>query len=319
MILLLKNKTLNKYRTIWESDKEQFLKLLYNEKIFKQYPHPECEFLTFPRWEIVADKSEVKKTLKENFSSKGRGGQYQAGLPSTTVVVDTLYPVDLKKERFKLSWLNNVSEEDFYNQEEKNKESMNLGTYLHKILELYLLSELPKHKKDVRIFVEQARSDKEVLKIFPDFEERRIALETMVAETVSEFISRELCEYICLGSEIFFNTGRLQGTVDMVGLKSGCIAIQDFKSTRKSYPNGTPKFTSPNDMDSYVRQLCSYKMALEETAFISPIDIKNLEFKVYQFNLLNCKYKIFKKSSEEVLGWEDSINCVLNWFHESVG
>ena len=114
MIRLLKHKHLKKYKTIWTKDTLKLCELLLNEKMFNHYDFLETN------WEFVNDKEEVKLILDENFSSRNRTEEYEIGLPSATVIGDSLFPVNLVGEIYKLSWLNNTSPDDIKSQEENN-------------------------------------------------------------------------------------------------------------------------------------------------------------------------------------------------------
>lgn len=321
MITLIENKVFNKHRTVWTKDVKRFLTMLDNERKFINYETCNCNkpCLCSPeaRWKVVEDLDRVKYTLDTNYSSNNRTEQYEVGLPSTTVICDILFPVNLKEEIYKLSWLNNVAVDVYKEKEQYNLQSMRFGTYIHKILELYLTDKRKYYNRNIDSLIQKARTDEEVLRAFPDFNDNRIEIETIARDVLDKFLKDELCKYECVSSEQFFNSGRLQGSVDFVGMHNNTLYINDFKTTRATYPTGTRKFGTPSQMSSYHRQLCSYWNELTNADLIPKTN--NVAFKIFQFHLLSNEYKIFKVEKNMITKWNDEINIVLDWYWQMKG
>lgn len=314
MITLIENKTFNKHKTIWTKDLNYFCSLLTNSKIFKTYENPNSD-LHKTRWRIIKDKNEIKDILSKNYSSMNRGEDYKKGLPSTTVITDTLFPINLKTELFKLSWLNNIEEKEHSLKEQYNKESQEYGIYIHTVLEKYLKNKSEYYKKNIQDIIKEIRYSQEIKKNLPNFIKQSIILESIARETLINFIKNELYQYDYMASEYFFNTGRIQGTIDFIGIKDNICNINDFKTTRKTYKNGSRKFSSFKDIDNYNRQLCSYYNGLYKSGVFSKNE--KINFNIFQFHLLSNEYKVFKIKKEDIIKWSDEIEMVLDWYWDS--
>jgi len=308
-ILLLKNKQFDKYKTIWESDKGLLFERLWNESLFKQYGFMET------RWDIIDDKAEVKRVLDDKFSSKGRGEDYTEGLPSGTVLSSSLFPVNLVSELYKLQWLNNISVEAHNAQEKENLISLEMGTYVHKILELWLTSDLPMAKRKIADLIDQAKEDTEIIYKIPDLASKQVKYENLAYNILPKYIEDVLCKYDIIGSEIFLNTGKLQGSVDLLAKRDGKFYLIDFKTTRKVYKQtGKRKFSGDADISDYKNQLCVYSNMLIDCGYIPKVEKKNIEYRLYQFHLLAEEFKEFKIPNEEILSREENIQKVVDWY-----
>ena len=319
MITLLKNKELNKYRTIWNKDIPEYRRIVHGEySSFRRYKRKikDNVFANDIRFSIVP-KAEVKNILNNEFSSKGRGGDYHDGLPSPTIIGDTLFPLDLERELYKIKWLNDVNIEDFEQSEERGRESMRLGTYIHKILELWLIDERDYYKKDIESLIKIARNDAELKEKLFVHNINIFEYETIAREVLPDFIKNELYRYDCIGSEVFFRNKLFQGTIDMIALNNNNFYIIDFKTTRRTNPNGSRKFSSPSDIGSYKRQLCCYYMALLKNGIIPDYKKNDISFNIVQFHLISNEYKTIKVSLNDIVAYMDDINNVIKWYWEN--
>lgn len=318
MIELIEFKGLEgKHRTIWSKDKDKFLNMIVNEKLFKQYDVKGKDY-KLPRVRLISDKNKVKEILLKYYSSKGRDG-YEAGKPSPSVIADTLYPVDLNKELFKLLWLANEDINIIKEQETHNKQSMHFGTYVHLILQLWAISKKPYHQRNLSEIIIQAREHEDIKKYLPDFNENMIEYETTTQKVLNDFIINELIKHDIIGTEYYFRSDRMQGCVDLISMINGKYCISDYKTTKKIYKNtGGRKFSSAKDIQQYHRQLCAYALSLIKAGIIPPYEKDNIDFNIFQFHLLSCEYKVFNVANSEVLKWEESLNNVIDWFHNSI-
>jgi len=312
MILLLENKTLNKYRTIWEEDYDKYIGLINSNSFNKYETKMDSGILKYSSRFDVVEPNRVKQVLNDNFASRGRGGEYEDGLPSPSVIGDTLFPIDFKKDIFKLKWLNNVDLEDFSKNEKHAKESMSLGTYVHRILELWLIDERPYFDRGFESLIEIARKDKSLFNTDIDIME----YESIARETLPDFIKTVLYRYDCIGSEVFFRNDLFQGTIDLIA-KAGCdYYMIDFKTTRRTHKSGTRKFSNLNDIESYKRQLCCYYMAMQKDNIITPKD--DVYFKIAQFHLKSNEYKILNVPSKDIFECTGNINKVIDWYWSNI-
>jgi len=312
MILLLENKTLKKYRTIWEEDYDKYINLINSDSFNKYETKMDSGILKYSSRFDIVESNKIKRVLNDNFASKGRGGEYKDGLPSPSVIGDTLFPIDFKKDIFKLKWLNNVDLEDFKNNEKHAKESMSLGTYIHRILELWLIDKRPYYDRDFESLIEIARKDKKLFNTDIDIME----YESIARDTLPDFIKKVLYRYDCLGSEVFFRNNLFQGTIDLIAKADNDYYIIDFKTTRRTHKSGTRKFSNLNDIEPYKRQLCCYYMAMRKDNIILPND--NVYFKIAQFHLVSKEYKILDVPSNDILEYVDSINKVIDWYWSKI-
>lgn len=313
-IILLKNETFGKYKTIWEEDKDLYYKKMWNEKLFKQYDTLKT------RWEIVDNDLEVKEILEDKFSSKDRGDEYEIGLPSSTVIADTLFPVDLNKEVYKLSWLNNVSIGDHDKQEEKNKESLSKGTWVHKIIELYLISPLPKNERNIDDLIKLAKDDKEIRKKIPDIDDKIVEYSILIHEVMPQLIKEVLCKYDVIGCEVYVNVGNMQGSVDLLAKRDGKYYIIDWKtSSRIDKKTQKRKFSCNSEIGSYKRQLCLYALMLIKLGYIPESEKYKINFRLYQVHLKSFEHKEFKLENSEILEWEDKVKYIINWYWKMKG
>ena len=311
MITLLRHRDLNKYKTVWTKDVPRLTEMFFNGQMFRR-----DGFKT--RWEIVQDKQEVKKILEDNFSSKGRGVEYTEGLPSGTVITSSLFPVDLTTELFKLTWLANEDLDKIKEQEKTNLISLEMGTYIHKCLELWAVSDIPMAKRNFEEILEQVREDKEILckvKNFSTDIEKRMRYEQCARNIIPKFIQEHLCKFDIIGSEIFMNTGKIQGSVDLLATKRGEYYLIDHKTTRRVYKmTGGRKFSSPKDMIDYERQICLYSDMLIELGIIPKSERDKINYRIYQFHLISDEYKEFRFENSEIQKHINDIRLVEEWY-----
>lgn len=125
---LVENTRMSKYITINKSDANRFIGLV---NFF------ECGIENF-NFKIIKDEKKTKEILDTLFSSKNRGGKYDTSMLSVTNVVSNLFPSNLFKEQYLLRWQNNVHEGELALTNAQSKISLKNGTYIHKILELWV-------------------------------------------------------------------------------------------------------------------------------------------------------------------------------------
>lgn len=304
MIHLLQNKTFDKYRTIWSSDYKKFAEVSSNPYIFNQYGFFET------RWNIVHNPSEVKAILDNKFISKGREEEYEVNIPSVTQITGTLSPVNLNSELYKLFWLNNEKEEIILAKEQENLISLEMGSYIHKIIENWIICDI-KNKK-LEDIIEFTRTDISIQRKIVNWEEKQIKYESIARNMLPDFIDSYLSKFDIIGSEIFLNCGLIQGSIDLIAVRKGEYYIIDFKTTRKTYKNGSRKFSTPNDMIDYHKQMCLYDKMLKQHKVIP----KNYEtkFKIFQFHLLAEEFKEFNVEYSEINKWNEVNKKVLGWY-----
>ena len=310
-ILLLKNETLGKYKTIWEKDLDLYYKKIWDERLFRQYAPLKT------RWEIVKDHDEIRHILEENYSSKGRGAEYEEGLPSGTVISSSLRPINMQKDLFKLTYLNNVDEEEFRQNELRSKEALYAGSFFHKCLELWLISPLPKEKRNIDDIIELALNDEEIKIKVPNIKDREVKYKLFAKETLPKFIQEIICRYDLVGSEIYLNTGKLQGSVDVLLKRNGKFVLGDFKTTSAlNHKTQKRKFSSYSTLGDYIYQLAVYTDMLINQGYIPECELNNIEYRIWQFHLVSHEYKEFILPNEDVTSKIKECKEILNWYWE---
>ena len=210
---------------------------------------------------------------------------------------------------------------------------MSAGTYIHKILELFLLDKRPSYKRDIESLIQMARIDKEILHKIPDFNDNMVSFEEVARKTLPEFMINVLSKYDTVGTEVQFTNKRMQGCIDHLAKRDGRWFINDFKTTRRTDKAGKRVLTNLSSSTSYHRQLCSYKDNLIEYGAIPKHEANDIGFNIFQFHLLSCEakiieipkpqYKINKKTKvkewkDYIDKWQDDIECVLDWYWKQV-
>src|SRR5574344_176787 len=170
---------INEYKCIHHEDANIFHEIVNNNLFDKEDEngiitrHPN-------KLELITDKKEIKKVLDEKYSSRHRTSEYEAGLPSATVIASGLFPLDIDyknpKSKFNiLRWWNNTSLEDMNAQKIKNKLSTDSGTLIHKVIEIAMCSNDRTYlkKRSLNKYIELACQDKEIIDMIDNFEDRK--------------------------------------------------------------------------------------------------------------------------------------------------
>lgn len=295
------------YITIHKEDKESFEKIC-NSNLFK-YPN---------RFILVDNKNDIKKILEDKYSSKNRGGEYITGLPSTTLISSSLFPYNLDSRSpdnkiALLKWNNDIELSDIQSQKIKNKLSTDSGTYIHKILELALSDKTKRifdRKNNIKEYIDRANSDKEIINMIANFEERKKYFSDMAEKTLSKFFYSELPNIDSIFNEIFlFNKG-IQGSIDMLNYENGKLYISDFKTSKKSCSrNQIPE-------KGYLRQLYIYSRMLLNLGIISKKEYENLGFKIYFFNWNSGNSAVYEYDKSEIDKSKNYCEFILNWYYQ---
>lgn len=327
----------NEYRTLHKQDVQKFYDLADFFEATDSKGEPVFNF------EIITDSNQIKEIVKTYFTSKGRGEEYNENMPSVSQVSSKLYPIDIATDKYLMRWLNDSPIELI--SKNSNNESLSKGTYIHKILELFvtdrcsrdndtsLLVQLDllsknKNKKDeekinntikdiINHYCEIASIDDEILHKIPDFISKKEEYELLAQEVLPSFIKNELIHTDCLYSEVFIKIDKfVQGSIDLIAYKDGCFTICDFKTTSSIDKNtGKRKFKSLSNISSYIRQVALYYEILKRGGYLQIGEFP--KFIIYMIHLVGKDYKVFNipedmiktaiKQNENTLKWYWSI------------
>lgn len=335
---LVKNLRTNEYKTIRESDKEKFYDLVY---FFDNYDDNDNPIFNF---EVITDEALIKEIVKKEFNSRGRGEEYNANMPSVSQIASKLYPLDLSKDKYLLRWQNNESIEVV--KSNLNNESLSKGTYIHKILELFVTDRcarnndlsmlkqiefINKNKNNKKLqtqvdtaikhiilnYCDVASKDEEILHKIPDFEQKRESYQELALSVLPEFLKNELIHLDCIYSEVFICIDKfVQGSIDLVCYRNGEFTVCDFKTTSSiDKKTGKRKFKTISTITDYIRQVALYYELLKKGGYLQ--SGKFPKFIIYQIHLIGKDYKTFEipedivknaiKQNHETLRWYWSI------------
>lgn len=331
MLVLVQNTKTNDYFTIYRRDIEDFLGL---KNFFKTE-----EF----NFKIISDRNEIKEILEKSFTSGNRGGEYNPDNVSATQIAYKLFPLNIGTDKFLLRWMNDTPIQE---QDSKNDKPLKMGTYLHKILELYLTNKEDRKKdkplinmvktlklikkpsklinkviddkilSDIRKYIQIANIDKEILNKIDNFNELKEELEYLAINCLKNFIKEELMFTDMVYSELFLSVDNyLQGSIDYIGYSNGNFSIIDFKTTSaESKKTGKPKFKSSSELAPFARQLAIYNSLIKKSNMTHCFGENKPEFYIYQIHLVSQKYKKFKIPLELVEVSEKAINKIIKWY-----
>lgn len=331
MFVLVKNILTNEYHTIYRRDIQQFLNLksFFNTDNFN--------------FEIIREKSKIKKILEEEFASKGRGSEYNENLPSVTKIAYSLFPLQISSDKFLIRYWNDTP---LVEQQDGKDRPLKLGTYIHKILELYVcdkearkqdkplieqLKILNNSKKpckqvskqinnkilsDIRKYMQMAYTDEEIIRKIPDLDDIKEELEFLATKCLPKFIQNELIFNDNVYSEIFLTVDdKIQGSIDSVVYRNNKFTLIDYKTTSAvDKKTNKPKFKSPSQVTGFARQLAVYNYMLKETGMTHMFDNETPEFIVYQIHLIGYNYKKFEIPKGLIEVSEKSVKKVLDWY-----
>lgn len=331
---LVRNIRTDEYRTLRKKDLNTFYDL---QDFFGKYDKDDNPVFNF---EVIQDEGKIKEIVKEHFNSRGRGEEYNANMPSVSQIASKLYPLDLKTEKYLLRWQNNEPIEVISTA--FNNESLSRGTYIHKILELFVsdkcardgdtsmlkdLEFISKNKNNkvlqkridntmnniISHYCTLASVDDEILHKIPDFETKRVEYEELAHKVLPDFIKDQLIHVDAIYSEVFIKIDNfVQGSIDLVGYRDGIFSILDFKTSSSiDKKTGKRKFKSLNNMQGYVRQLALYYELLRRGGYLQSGEFP--KFFIYMIHLVGGDYKVFDipqdmvkqaiKQNKETLDW----------------
>ncbi len=345
---LVKNILNDDYFTIRKQDAIEFLSLL-------KY----CK--TDSKFKIIYDKDLTKKIINDKFLSKGRGGDYDENLTSVTVITSKLFPKSLAKEKHLIKWMNDSSPEariyelkkqidnDIIDnieeilteeerlriidnlelqiklkeeQEMKNLDSLEYGTDIHRVLELYVTDKKHHSLRNIEDYLKETQNYdicKEVL-MYPKC--------LGYNRTEGNLIKNELKNIDCIYSELFMKDDKLgvQGTIDLICLNHGKYYLSDFKTTsyskKEKDDNGvliSEKyiFKSLSQLENYQRQLCLYTIMAENLNILDKNIVDNLNYMLLVMHLKLKKYKRYEIENNVIMQHKDDIIKVVDWFQNS--
>lgn len=329
---LVKNTRTNEYRTLRKADKDKFYDLAYFFDNQDKNGEPIFNF------EVITDHDTIRDIVKKEFNSKGRGEEYNGNMPSVSQIASKLYPLDLSTDKYLLRWQNNESIEVI--KSSLNNESLSKGTYIHKILELFvtdrcarnndlsilkqiefvnknknnkrLQSRVDKTIKDIIMaYCDMASVDEEILHKIPDFEEKRESYQQLALKVLPPFLKNELIHLDCIYSEVFICIDNfVQGSIDLVCYRDGEFSICDFKTTSSiDKKTGKRKFKTISTMGGYIRQVALYYELLKKGNYLQ--SGKFPKFVIYQIHLVGEDYKTFEIP-------EDTIKKAIKQNHETL-
>lgn len=100
MFVLIKSKITGEYSTIYRKDIENFKNL---HKFFNADPKLNGETVDF-NFEIIEDINKIKEILDTEFTSKGRGEEYNEDLTSVSNIAYRLCPININTDKFLFRW-----------------------------------------------------------------------------------------------------------------------------------------------------------------------------------------------------------------------
>lgn len=317
---LLHRPDIDEHKTIHHEDAEIFHEIVKNNLFDKEDKNGVITKYE-NKLELITDKSEIKKVLDEKYSSRSRGEQYTPGLPSATVISSGLFPMNIdykdKGSKFNiLRWWNNTSLEDMNSQKLTNKLSLDSGNFIHKIIEICMMSgdRVYVKKRSLQEYIRLACQDKEIVNTISNFEDRKQYFVDMASKTLSKFFESELENISPVFNELFINLdGKIQGAIDAVVYKNKKLTILDWKTSKKSA-------SRLQLVDKgYTRQLYIYSRMLYLAGIITKQELENeLEFTVAFFNWNSCNSFIHDFSREEVNKNKAYVDFIYNFYHQHI-
>lgn len=339
MFVLIKSKITGEYSTIYRKDIENFKNL---HKFFNADPKLNGETVDF-NFEIIEDINKIKEILDTEFTSKGRGEEYNEDLTSVSNIAYRLCPININTDKFLLRWKNNTP---LIEQEGDKTNILSRGTWEHKILQMYvcdkearlkdkplieqlkILQRLKKPSKkiikqidnkiisDIRRYIQMAYEDEEIKTKILNIDELKEELEFLAIKCLPKFIKEELIFTDLVYSEIFLCIDDyIQGSIDYVTYKDGKFTIIDYKTTSSTdKKTGKPKFKSSSQLQDYAKQLYLYNELLKKSGMTHLYDNSSPQFLLVQIHLLNGEYKKFTIPQGLVEAQGKLVEKVLNWY-----
>lgn len=275
-------------------------------------------FKTENKFRLIKDRAEIKKILEDRYSSKNRSSEYTSGLPSATLISSALFPYNLdplsdKNKINLLAWNNDTPLEDLKAQKLKTKLSTDMGTTLHRVLELALTDKKTRifdKSRSLDTYIEQALIDEEIVKMIDNLDNRKEYFREILQKTLKKFFAQELPNIDPVFNELFVVNKGIQGAVDLIDYKNGHLYISDFKTSKKSM--------SQNQVEGkgYLRQLYIYSRVLLNLGIISKKEYDNLKFKIHFFNWNSGNSATYEFDKKEVDKSEGYCRFILDWYYD---
>ncbi len=217
----------------------------------------------------------VRPFAKEEHTDDGHYYRTNEGklYPSITTIFKLLDP-----QEWYPHWVNSIMKKESLTQEkaeerckEIGRNSMNVGTALHKLAEDYI-------------------ENLEVIEILDDFEINPMELFDVLKPHLDEHIS----DVEAVEAKLYSDEMELAGTVDLVAKYDGVPSVIDFKNSRK------PKTPSQVKQHNYFEQICAYGKMWE---FCTGQKIKQGIVLVVSWDMKVRAFKVNLEEHEEAL-WD---------------
>ena len=313
---MLYRKDIDETKTIHKEDAELFHEIVNNNLFDKEDKDTGVITRYENKLELITDKAQIKKVLDEKYSSRSRTEEYTPGLPSATVISGGLFPMDIDyKDRGSqyniLRWWNNISIEDMNAQKVKNKLSTDSGTLIHLVLQNAFEDNCRAYNKKRKLneYIQQACSSQEIIKMIDNFDNRKEYFIEMCQKSLQKFFNSEIEHIHPVFSELFINTGIIQGAIDLIGYSKGCLYIIDYKTSKKS--------KSRNSLyESYARQLYIYSRMLLSEGYITLKEYNSLSFKIIFINWESGNLFIHDYIKEEICKSKAYVDFIISWYYQ---
>ena len=316
---LIHRADIDEYKTVHKEDAELFHEIINNNLFDKEDENG--NITRYPnRLELITDKTEIKKVLDEKFSSRNRTEEYEAGLPSATVIASSLFPlnIDYKDRGSKfniLRWWNNISLADMNAQKITNKISTDSGNFIHRTIELCMLSgdRIYDKKRNLLKYIDIASKDDSIISSISNFENREKYFIDMAKNVLSKFFQNEIEHIHPIFPELFINLpNKIQGAIDLLAIYKGKLCIMDWKTSKKSMSR------SQVEDKRYLAQLYIYSRMLLLSGIITKKEYDNLEFHIGFFNWSSGNSALYTFTKEEVDKSKAYVNFVYNFYHQNM-
>lgn len=310
---IIRRTDIDEVKSIHHEDAEIFHDIIKNNMFDKEDEHG--NLIRYPnRLELITDRAEIKKVLDMKFSSRHRTSEYEAGLPSASVI-NSLFPMDIDYRKRGsqynlLKWWNNTSIEDMNAQKIKNKLSTDTGTFIHLVLQYACQDDtrIFTKKRSLQKYILMACKSSEIIEMINNFEDRKQYFIDIASKTLQKFFYNELEKIYPIANELYFNTGKIQGTIDLVNIRSGNLCVSDFKTSKSS--------VSRNQVidKHYLNQILIYADALYDIGYITKKERENICYFIYFWCWSSFNSAIYEYGKEEVEKCRAYNAFILNWY-----
>lgn len=311
---MLYRKDIGETKTIHKEDAELFHEIVNNNLFDKEDKETGVITRYENKLELITDKAQIKKVLDEKYSSKHRGGPYQDGLPSASVI-SSLFPMDIdyrsRTSQYNLlRWWNNTPIEDINAQKVKTKLSTDTGTFIHLILQ-YACEDQTRiyiKKRSLSKYIQMACEDKEIIDMINNFEERKQYFIDIANKTLQKFFDNEIEKIYPIANELYFNTGKIQGTIDLINIRFGNLCVSDFKTSKSS--------VSRNQVvdKHYLNQILIYADSLYDIGYITKKERENICYFIYFWCWSSFNSAIYEYTKDEVEKCRAYNKFIIEWY-----